>query len=81
MYMIGTPEVDDSTKRMKAHAMIEKFKSSWVITCKKRLNHNIGGHGFKSEHTYHEREVIENVKKDVSSTTYERCTNSRIGHR
>ena len=41
MCMIGTPEADDSTKRMDTYAMIGDIKSSWVVTCKKRLEDNI----------------------------------------
>ena len=32
--MVETPEADDSTKRMKTHAMVGKIKLSWTITCK-----------------------------------------------
>ena len=41
MFMIGTSEADDSTKRMDAHAMIGDTKSSWTITCKKLLEDTI----------------------------------------
>ena len=35
--MIGTPEADNSTKRMDAHAMIGDIKSSWAVICKKTI--------------------------------------------
>ena len=35
MCMVGTSKVDDSTKRMEAHIMVGKTKSSWAITYKK----------------------------------------------
>ena len=37
MYIIGTPEADDSTKRMDAHTMIGNKKSSWMVTYKKTI--------------------------------------------
>ena len=37
MCMIGTPEADDCTKRIDAHAMIGDKKSSWAVTCKSTI--------------------------------------------
>ena len=34
MCMIGTPEAEDSKKRMDAHAMFGYKRSSWAVTCK-----------------------------------------------
>ena len=48
MCMIGTPEADDSTKKMDAHAMIGDNKSSWAVTCKKILEDKVREQGFKS---------------------------------
>ena len=48
MCMIGTPEADNSTKRMNDHAMIGNKKSSWAITCKILLEDNIREQRVKS---------------------------------
>ena len=68
--MVRTPEVDDSTERMEAHDMVGESKSSWVVTCKKRLEDNIRVHGVKSEDKYSKRETEQKVKKNVPSTAY-----------
>ena len=47
MCMIGTPEVDDSTKRMDAHAMIGNKRSSWAVSCKILLEDNTREKGVK----------------------------------
>ena len=46
--MIGTPEADDSKKRMDAHAMIGNIKSSWAVTCKLLLEDKLRDKGVKS---------------------------------
>ena len=46
--MIGTPEAEDSKKRMDAHAMIGNKRSSWAVSCKILLEDNIGEQGVKS---------------------------------
>ena len=55
MCMIGTPEADDSTKRMDAHAMIVDKESSWAVACKKLLEDNIREQEFKSYNKYSKR--------------------------
>ena len=65
MYMIGTPEADDSTKRMDAHVMIGDIKSSWAVTCKQLLEENIRVRGFKSYKKYNKREAKQKMDKRV----------------
>ena len=55
--MVRTPEVDDSTERMEAHDMVGESKSSWVVTCKKRLEDNIRVHGVKSYKKYGNKHI------------------------
>ena len=55
--MIGTPEADDYTKRMDAHAMIGDIKSALAVTCKKLLEDNIREQGVKSCNKYSKRET------------------------
>ena len=61
--MVGTPEVDDSTKRMKSRAIVEDKKSSWVVTCKKLLEDNIRVHGVKYCNKHGKRETKKKMKK------------------
>ena len=48
MCMIGTPEAEDSKKRMDAHAMFGNKRSSWSVSCKILLEGNIREQGVKS---------------------------------
>ena len=65
MCMIGTPEADDSTKRMDAHAMIGDIKSSWAVTCKNLLEDNIREQEFKSYKKFNKREANKKMDKRV----------------
>ena len=76
--MIGTPEADDSTKRMDTHAMIRDKKSSWVVTCRKLLENNIREQGFKSYKKSSKREAKQKIDKKVYHLKiFEGCTNGR----
>ena len=48
MCMVEIPEAEDSTKRMKAHAMVGESKLSWATTYKELLEDNIRVHEVKS---------------------------------
>ena len=48
MCMVEMPEAEDSTKRMKAHAMVGESKLSWATTYKELLEDNIRVHEVKS---------------------------------
>ena len=65
MCMIGTPESEDSTKRMDAHAMIGNKKSSWVVTCKILLEDNIREQGVKSYRKSNKSEAKQKMDKRV----------------
>ena len=55
--IIGTPETNNRTKGMKAHAMVGKTKSSWLITCKKLLDDNTRVHEVNSYNKESKRET------------------------
>ena len=65
MCTIGTPEVDDSTKRMDVHAMIGDKKFSWAVTCEKLLEDNIRKQEFKSYKKSNKREAEQKMEKRV----------------
>ena len=62
MCIIGTPEADDSTKRMDNHAMIGNKKFSLAVTCKKLLEDNIREQGFKSYRKSNKREANQKME-------------------
>ena len=45
--MIGTPEAEDSTKRIDAHTMIGNKNYSWAVTCKIILEDIVRDQGVK----------------------------------
>ena len=65
MCMIGTPEADDSKKRMDAHAMIGNKKSSWAVTCKLLLEDKLREKGVKSYRKSKKREAKQIMDKRV----------------
>ena len=65
MCITGTPEVDDSTKRIDAHAMIGNEKFSWAVTCKILLEDNIKEQGVKSYRESNKRESEKKTDKRV----------------
>ena len=65
MCMIGTPEAEDSKKRMDAHAMIGNKRSSWAVSCKILLEDKIREKGVKSYRKSNKREAKQKMDKRV----------------
>ena len=63
--MIGTPEAEDSKKRMDAHAMFGNKRSSWAVSCKILLEDNIREQGVKSFLKSNKREAKQKMDKRV----------------
>ena len=65
MCMVGTSKVDDSNKRMDAHIMVGKTKSSWAITYKKLLDDNIRVYRVKYYNKHGKRETEQKMKERI----------------
>ena len=55
--MIGTLDIEDSTKIIKVHIMIGDSRSSWAEECKIVLEYNIRVRRVESNNNYKKRET------------------------